>query len=630
MLNFIYISIPPLFYLILLDFIALSIGLFALRNVKSIPLYIKACSAFGAGFSFLSLIMFLEGICGLFYSTIIITELIVLFIISVFLFVKFGKDLRNNFALTISKAPAIVSLFLFIPLFLLCLLPPTVRDELVYHLAAPKLYFEHHRIFNIEGNVFAAFPEFTEMLYVIPIAIGEETLARMLHLNFCILSSITLYFFARQYLSKTYSLLTALFLLSSPVVFSISGTAYIDMALAFYVLLSFVFLSFWLMERSDASLLIFSGIFAGSAMAIKYTGMWVVLIMLTALLLFSKSFPALVIFVLSSALMASPWYLKNFLFTGNPFYPFFYSIFGGNGWDSSREALYMESASRFFTGSGWVHYLLFPASFPIGMKPQEAGYFGFDGIAGLIFTLMIPAAIYLCAKKILKEKNKALLFFFSIYFFIWFFTSTQTRLFLPAFSMGLILIMSAIEAISESRKAIKLITSLFLASALIFNLYHDANFFKENISADYLSGKETRSEYLHEKLPRTYPAIEFINTELEPSAKIWLIWMKNQGYYFEREHYSDSIFESFTMESLLGNNSTLEQLLSFIKEKQITHILIDEKLFLSTTPFDTEERTKELEKMKERFAIFSKNYSDIQWQKDGITLYRLRFSSNDS
>ncbi|MBI5373979.1 MAG: glycosyltransferase family 39 protein [Candidatus Schekmanbacteria bacterium] len=630
MLNFIYISSPPLFYLILLDFIALSIGLFALRNVKSIPLNIKTCSAFGVGFLFLSLIMFFEGICGLFYSRFIATELIILFLISVFLFVKFGKELRDNFALTIFKTPAIVSLFLFIPLFLLCLLPPTVRDELVYHLAAPKLYLQHHRIFNIEGNVFAAFPEFTEMLYIIPIAIGEEALARLLHLNFCILSSITLYFFARQYLSKTYSLITALFLASSPVVFSISGTAYIDMALAFYVLLSFVFLNFWLMERSDISLLIFSGIFAGSAMAIKYTGMWVVLIMITIVLLFSRSLAASGVFALSSVAIASPWYLKNYLFTGNPFYPFFYSIFGGKAWDSYREAIYIEGLSRFFTGSGWIHYLLFPVSFSIGMKPQEAGYFGLDGIAGIFLILMIPAAVYLAANRQTRTVTSHFLIFLSFFFFIWFFSSTQTRLFLPALPAAILIIMIAVQNFKGDIKWRQTIFSIFIAGSILFNLYHNLKFFSETMSWEYLRGKQTRAEYLRKKIPETYPAIEYINRELLPDSKVWLIWMKNQGYYFEREHYSDSIFESFTMESLLSDDSTLDKLLSFIKEKQITHILIDENLFLSTTPFDTEERTKELEKMKKRFAIFSNNYSDIQWQKDGITLYRLRFSSNNS
>ena len=624
MINFIFSSSQPLIFVVLLDFISLSTGLFLLRNIRFLPLNIKACASLGAGFFFLSVTIFLEGISGILYREIIVADLALLFAAAVFFFFKYAKEFRKSAALSTSKLPLVSILLSLAPLFTICMLPPTARDELVYHLAAPKLYLKHHMIFNIEGNIFAAFPSFTEMLYTIPLALGYESSARLLHLNFCILSSVTLYFFAQEYLSKDYSLLAAFFLASSPVVFSISGTAYIDISFVFYVLLSFIFINFWMKSRDKIVLLVFSGIFAGCAMAIKYTGMWVALIMLTMVLLFSRSFIPAGIFLLSSFAVVSLWYIKNYLFTGNPFYPFLYSLFGGKGWDSYREAIYLDAASRFFTGSGWIHYLLFPITFPLGLKPQQSGYFGFDGTAGLIFTLMIPAAIYLGAVGKLREKCKYILLFFFLFFLIWFFTSTQTRLFLPAFPVALIIIMVSIQEISEKRKIIKLTTLIFLACSIAFNLYHDINFLKENVSTDYLFGKQTRRQYLLKKIPLTYPAIEFINTKLEPSAKIWLVWMKNQGYYLERDYYSDSFYESATMEYLLSDKSTLNNLLSFLSEKGITHMLINENLFLSSTPFDTEDRKKDMEKKRERFLRFSKKYLAIMWQDGGIVLYSLR------
>ena len=42
-------------------------------------------------------------------------------------------------------------------------------------------------------------------------------------------------------------------------------------------------------------------------------------------------------FILPAVLVAAPWYLRNWVWTGNPFYPF---LFGGRGWDAFLAAHY--------------------------------------------------------------------------------------------------------------------------------------------------------------------------------------------------------------------------------------------------------------------------------------------------
>ncbi len=45
-------------------------------------------------------------------------------------------------------------------------------------------------------------------------------------------------------------------------------------------------------------------------------------------------------FAALALLLGGGWYVRNFVQTGNPVYPFAYSIFGGNNWDAQMAAQY--------------------------------------------------------------------------------------------------------------------------------------------------------------------------------------------------------------------------------------------------------------------------------------------------
>jgi hypothetical protein len=55
--------------------------------------------------------------------------------------------------------------------------------------------------------------------------------------------------------------------------------------------------------------------------------------------------------------VGSPWYLKNWLWTGNPVYPLY---FGGPAWPTERVRLLMSFLNSFGTGHRVLDYLLLP------------------------------------------------------------------------------------------------------------------------------------------------------------------------------------------------------------------------------------------------------------------------------
>jgi hypothetical protein len=133
----------------------------------------------------------------------------------------------------------------------------------------------------------------------------------------------------------------------------------------------------------DARWFALAGAFAGLAMGIKYTAVivpialivvWIArnLVEQRALRLTADRRPLTAYCLLLTA-FAVPWYLRNWFFTGNPFYPF---VFGGKYWDAFRA----EWFSRF--GTGLVNDPL-----QLVLAPWHATIYGVEGALGFEATI---------------------------------------------------------------------------------------------------------------------------------------------------------------------------------------------------------------------------------------------------
>jgi hypothetical protein len=68
---------------------------------------------------------------------------------------------------------------------------------------------------------------------------------------------------------------------------------------------------------------------------------------------------------------------------------------------------------------------------------------------------------------------------------------------------------------------------------------------------------------------------QYINTHLPADAKIFFIYMKNLGFLCDRSYFSDSMFESYTIEMILASSTSPEEVYLKLLEKKITHLLYD-------------------------------------------------------
>src|SRR5207245_8181464 len=92
------------------------------------------------------------------------------------------------------------------------------------------------------------------------------------------------------------------------------------------------------------------------------------------------------------ALLAAPWYVRNWVRTGNPVFPVFLSLFGGQapGWDLERSRLYESMFGFYGNALTPLDYLLSPVRLALAAHPAEpVCYDGWLGVAWLLAVALV-------------------------------------------------------------------------------------------------------------------------------------------------------------------------------------------------------------------------------------------------
>jgi hypothetical protein len=110
--------------------------------------------------------------------------------------------------------------------------------------------------------------------------------------------------------------------------------------------------------------------------------------------------------------------------------------------------------------------------------------------------------------------------------------------------------------------------------SLGINGFHVVKHFMKVRPVPVVLGFEDRVAFLNREIP-SYNIFDFINHNLSEETKIFLIYMKNVGYLCERPYYSDSMFESYTMQKILRQAQDPSKVRAALKEGGFTHLLYD-------------------------------------------------------
>ncbi len=216
-----------------------------------------------------------------------------------------------------------VLLFVFIAC--LRLITPEITED-GYHTDLPQLYLATGTtILETKDPLHVIpYPQLAEMIYMIPISLGDKEVARFIHFGFYLLIIFLLFSIAKEKKFSFVKFSTLLFV-TAPIVIRYSPSQYVDFFMVFAFLLAVTLIE----KNMSGRRIILSGILFGSVFSVK---MWTVVylpavvlyyILLNRQLNIKDLCKKSLLFVISAFLIALLWYVRAFIITGNPIYPLF-------------------------------------------------------------------------------------------------------------------------------------------------------------------------------------------------------------------------------------------------------------------------------------------------------------------
>jgi hypothetical protein len=467
-----------------------------------------------------------------------------------------------------------------------CLTPPHQYDALVYHLPLAQAYVRAHALTRLPWLLYMHFPQNGEMLFTLALVLKSDILAQMFMGLALFLSAWWIFEIGRLEMPLDAVMLSILILVTQTSVMLLSATTYVEALVMLWTSAAVMSFLRWEEIRSASpdsrEWLILSAIFTGLGLGTKYyagitaglLGAW-----LWGRFIFAASnrkclakdaalFTALVTIVFS------PWLIKNWLWAGNPFFPFFNPLFpqAGQGWNNAVAVGYFKTLTEYRTGLSYLGNL---ATLPTMLLTNSLRFGrGMDVLGGLGWEIIfwtLPLSFWASRK---NQFLRRMLVFTLLYLVIWFLTGVVLRFLIALAPILCFLAGSSLEKLYKTLgKSGRALLSAALASIVITHLLLFA-FINFGVfdAGRVLLGLESRKQYLSRRLAY-YPCARYASEHLEQNGKI-LIVGEQRSYYVSPPSIASSIFAPnafFTLANTAKNSKELE---NDLREQGIKQILI--------------------------------------------------------
>jgi hypothetical protein len=378
--------------------------------------------------------------------------------------------------------------------------PVSSPDALLYHAADPALFEQAHRIFEIPWNSSSYEPFSVEMLILDGFLLWNSVQGAFAPLLLALVALGGLIGFTYRLAGTSAALIAGAIFFAQPFMVWEATSVFIESGLALAVVLSawnlYRFLYF-----SDRSALVVAGIMAGGAAGMKYLGLVVVLTVAAvavALAWRRLSYRHALAFALPAIVVALPWYVKNAVLTGNPFYP---HIFGGLNASAAEE---LRSTMRSFgAGHSPLDLVLLPARLVADAEPFDGGEF-----LSPLFVAFAPLPLVFC------RRRKAVVVVWAgviVYVIAWFVTTQQARFLVPLMPPLAVLAAFGILALAAQGTPARLLTVVGTTAALAVGLAASSVYAAQ--FAPVVIGTQSTDEFLRQKVSN-YEGVEWLNRNL--------------------------------------------------------------------------------------------------------------------
>ena len=473
-----------------------------------------------------------------------------------------------------------VEYYVFLPLILVYFfhasVTPWMRDSLTYHLALPRLYSIAGSFTETDSIIFAYFPRGWQSILTLFHTLGPNNYGvfNPRYISTLLTFSISLGIIGilqEKYASNTISISLGTLFLLIPTVFEFATSCYVDIWLTCIILCA--------MYAYQRNLILVTGALIGVACSIKYSGLFCIPIFLLFYMQQSiekKEYYSLVRFVLALVITGFPFYLDNWVHTGNPVFPLLFDVFPSEPklWDSWRTMAYEITLDNYGMGRsvGDTIALSWRIFFTLDMTHSFQGSLGWS--IGILFYMVI------WKYKTISFEYRVCFWFVCFWILLWINQVQQIRFLLP---MIPILLLSSAPVLKQYTT--KRLHTIVLTIACFWAIQPIQTLIEEQHTLDYwqlyIDNPTTSDhEYLSKQLPENYPVEAYLNQEIQVQ-KVWLVWMRGYNYYLQVPSRLDSVFEGYRFENLLWNSTTPTDFLSSLHQDNISHIAINWRFFLT-------------------------------------------------
>ncbi len=383
--------------------------------------------------------------------------------------------------------------------------PISSPDALLYHAADPRLFAQSHRIFEIPWNSSSYEPSSVEMLALDGLLLWNPVQGAFAPLLLALAALAAVGAFAYRVAGRSVALLASVIFFAQPFMVWEATSLFIETGIALMVALA-AWNLFAFVRHSERGALVLAGVFAGGAAGMKYLGLIVALtlaVVLALLLLRRLSAQRALLFAIPAAAVALPWYAKNAILTGNPFYP---HIFGGLNSSAAMELQY--AMSSFGSGRSALDFALLPARLLADAKPFDGGEY-----LSPLFVIFGPvAALLLRGRAILIACAGVLL-----YLIAWFVTTQQARFLVPLMPVVAVLAALGIVALARESRLGRLLATTVTAAALTVGLGASTVYAAQFVPV--LLGTQPSDEFLRQKVSN-YHGVEWLNRSLGQNDRV--------------------------------------------------------------------------------------------------------------
>jgi len=380
--------------------------------------------------------------------------------------------------------------------------------------------------------------------------------------------------------SRPMGLTAVLIVATIPTAYHVAASAYVDLELSLFVMLSVYGLTRWWRTLGFGWLML-TAIFLGAALSIKLTTLFIFATIALVIIFRAREAKensddagriiglGLTALILAGAI-ASPWYVRTWAATGSPVFPFYMSIWEGKaaGWDVERSNLFQEMNSRYGGERKTViDYLIAPWNLSVNAQPELARQF--DGVIGVAFLIGFPILVFGLWKLDLPADVKICVAVAAIAYLFWLFSSQQLRYLLPITPLLAISIAAVAERIDVSIR--RVLEIAFVASCVAGILVTFA-WFCQRAPLRVSFGGESREAFLTRNIDY-FPYYAWLNAETPADTRVWLINMRRDTYHLDRPAVSDYLFEDWTLRQMVWESRNTAELRAKIAAMNVQYIL---------------------------------------------------------